>query len=129
MGDDIHYHIILRCNNREKLLQTRNDFERVLTVLSETKAQFHLKLYNYELLNSHIHLLLSTHKDYFVDKIMHDFCFKFAKEFNRTHQRSGHFWAHRYRSRIILNDKHGIACLRYQHRNAFAAGIVSKPED
>lgn len=128
-GNDIHYHIILRCNNKEPLLQNKEDFEKVLTLLAEGKREFSFRLYNYELLNSHIHLMLSTHNDYFVDQIIHNFCFKFAKGYNQKYKRSGHFWAHRYRSRLILNDSHGLACLRYQHRNAFSAGIVSKPED
>lgn len=128
-GNDVHYHIILRCNNQERLLRDGEDFGRVLQLLSKTKKEFGFRLYNYELLNSHIHLMLSTHNDFFIDQIMHDFCFRFAKNYNREYGRSGHFWAHRYHSRIILNDRHGLACLRYQHRNAVSAGIVSRPEE
>lgn len=128
LGDDVHYHIILRCNNKERLLQDDVDFQQLLTLMCEVKEKFGFRLYNYDLLHSHIHLMLSTHTGNFIDKIMHCFCNKYAKYFNQRHQRMGHLWGHRYRSRIISNDKHGLACLRYQHRNALSAGIVSKPE-
>ena len=128
-GDDIQYHIILRCNNREHLLQDPDDFIQALDLLRDCKKRFGFKLYNYDILHAHIHLMLSTHGDYFIDHIMHDFCFKYAQDFNRRHRRSGHLWAQRYRSRLILNDHHGIGCLRYQHRNALSVGLVTKPED
>ena len=110
-------------------MKGESDFNRLYLMLGEGKIKFGFKLYNYEFLNSHAHLMLSTHQGNFIDQIMHDICLKYAKDYNQRHQRSGHFWAHRYRSRIILNDQHGIACLRYQHRNVLSAGIVSKPED
>src|SRR3989338_5572814 len=128
VGDDIHYHIILRCNNKERLLCNTEDFEDFLFLLGQTKKEYLFRLYNYELLNSHIHLMISTHLGNYIDQIMHSLCFKYAKKYNKRHGRSGHVWAHRYRSRLILDDAHGIACLRYQNRNAFSAGIVERPD-
>lgn len=129
LGEGIHYHLILRCNNRESLLQKRVDFELLLQLFEEAKSKFRCRIYNYDFLNTHIHLMLSTHQNCFVDQIMHYVCFKYANDYNKRHQRSGHFWAHRYRSRVILNDSYGLACLRYQHRNVLSLGLVDKPED
>jgi len=128
-GDDIHYHIILRCNNKEHLFQREEDFEIFLEILAGVKEKFAFKLYNYELLHSHIHLLLSTHTGYFIDQVMHELCLKYAKDFNQRHNRIGHFWAHRYRSSIIADDRYALACIRYQHRNTLSAGMVARPED
>ncbi len=128
-GDDIHYHIILRCNNKERLLQSDEDFIILKQMLFDTKQKFQFRLYNYDFLHSHVHMMLSTHNGVSIDQIMHDLCSKYARDFNRRHKRSGHLWGHRYRSRIIEDDRHGLACLRYQHRNAMSAGIVSKPEN
>ena len=128
-GDDLHYHVILRCNNKEGLFRKNSDFQMALDMLFESQQQFGFKLYNYVFLNSHAHLMLSTHNEKFIDKIMHDFCFKFAKQYNRIYKRSGHFWAHRYRSRLITDDRYALACLRYQHRNPVLAGMVIKAEE
>ena len=128
-GDGVHYHIILRCNNREHLLEEKEDFNRLLILLQEAREKFSFKLYNYEFLHSHIHLMLSTRGEHYTDKIMHELCLKFAKDFNKRHQRVGHLWAHRYRCRVIKNEQQGLACLRYQNRNALSAGIVTKPEE
>ena len=128
-GDGVHYHIILRCNNKERLFKSGEDFERLLLFLRNEKQKFGFKLYNYEFLHAHIHLMISTHGAFLIDQIMHEICLKYSKDFNRRHKRSGHLWAHRYRSRVILDDHHGLACLRYQHRNTTTAGIVARPED
>lgn len=128
-GNDIHYHVILRCNNRERLIQNEEDFRKVLSMLTVIQEKFGFKLYNYVLLNAHIHLMLSTHHENYIDQVLHDFCFRYAKDYNQRHGRTGHFWAHRYWSRIILDDRYALACLRYQHRNPLAAGVVTKLED
>lgn len=127
-GNDIHYHIILRCNNKERLFQQFQDFSYFLKILRNAKSEYFFELYNYELLNSHVHLFVSTHANYFIDKIMHNICFRYAKYYNQYYGRTGHFWAHRYRSHVILDDRYALACLRYQHRNAMMAGLAPKPE-
>jgi len=128
-GNDICYHIVLRCNNAEFLLRESDDFLQFLAFLRETKKKFALRIYNYVLLHSHAHLMLSTHQDHFIDEVMHNLCLNFARDFNKRHARSGHLWKNRYRCKTILSDLHAIACLRYQHKNPEKAGIVQNSED
>lgn len=127
MGEGLHYHIILRVNNGEFLLGNE-DFWALYLLLVRLKREMEFKVYNYAFMHSHIHLMMSTHGLYLIDKVMHRICLNFSRRFNGRHGRSGHLWKNRYRSRLILNDLHGLACLRYQHRNADKAGIVSSPE-
>lgn len=127
LGDDVHYHIIVRCNNGEFLLKERDDFQFFLDLLAESKTRFYFRLYNYTLLHSHAHLILSTHKGYFVNEVMHQFCLSYSRNFNKRHGRTGHLWKNRYRCKPILTEAHALACLRYQHRNPDKAGIVSNP--
>ena len=129
LGDGIHYHVILRCNNGEYLLQTESDYKQFISILSRLKAELMFKIYNYTLMHSHAHLILSTHQGYFLDEVMHRFCLKYAKDFNKRNDRTGHLWKNRYRAKIIFNDLHAIACLRYQHRNPDRACMVNSPEE
>jgi len=125
LGDDLHYHVILRCNNGEYLLKNEDDFQQFLSLLAEDQKRLSFKLYNYTLMHSHIHLMMSTHEGHFINEIMHDFCLRYARDFNKRNNRSGHLWKNRYRCKLILNDLHALACLRYQHLNPVKANIVS----
>ena len=125
-GNDIHYHVILKCNNGEYLLTEDRDFQQFLTLLLETKERFALSIYNYTLLSSHAHLIFSTHQDHFIDEVMHNFCTNYSRDFNKHHGRIGHLWRNRYWCRPIVSDAHALATLRYQHRNPDKAGMVSK---
>lgn len=126
-GNDIHYHVVMRCNNGEFLLREADDFKLLLDLLAEGQGRFFFKLYNYTLLHSHAHLILSTHENHFVDEVMHHLCLNYSREYNKIHKRSGHLWKNRYRCKPILTDMHALACLRYQHRNPDKAGIVARP--
>ncbi len=126
-ANDLHYHVILRCNNKEHRLQQDEDFALFLTLLEEQIKKHHVKIYNFVLMNSHAHLMLSTHNDLYLNIVMHNFCLRYAKAYNSRYQRTGHLWRSRYRARLILSDAHALACLRYQHLNPVEAGIASEP--
>ncbi len=83
----------------------------------------------YVLMNTHVHLMVTTRGSITLDKVMHHIQMTFAKRFNFSKGRKAHFWRERYKSFVIENDSYGIACLRYIHRNPMRAHIVPKPED
>lgn len=126
-GNDICYHVILRCNNGEFLLKEEEDFKKFLGLLGESQQKLSFKIYNYTLLHSHAHLILSTHEDHYIDEVMHHFCLGYSRDYNKRHGRTGHLWKNRYRCKPIITSHHALACLRYQHRNPDKGGLVSRP--
>lgn len=127
-GDDLCYHVILRCNNRERLL-FGSEFSHFLSLLENYKFQFSLRLYDYVLMQSHVHLMLSTHHGHRLDVAMREFCLAFSKQYNRRHERIGHFWRDRYWCRVVGDDRYALACLRYFAWNAVKAGLVTNPRE
>lgn len=128
LGDDLHYHVVLQCNNKERLL-SHKEFELLHTLLAEYKEKFHYRLYDYVFMQTHTHLLLSTHGGHSLDILMHEFCLAFAKEYNRYYRRTGHVWRNRYWCRVIGDDRYGLACLRYFAWNAPKGGLAASPAD
>lgn len=59
---------------------------------------------------------------------MCEFKTAYAKYFNNKYNISGHFWGDRFRSTIVQEDQHLLACLRYIDRNPVKAGLVSNPK-
>ncbi len=124
-----HYHVIARCNNGDGLLEEDAECVRFLEYLKFYIEKHQVDLFNYVIMPSHVHLLFSTKEKADVDIVMHDICLAVSRDFNKRHSRGGHFWRHRYRSRIIDNDLYALACLRYIDRNPVVAGHVQKPQE
>jgi len=129
LGEGITYHVIGNCNNGEFLFKEAQDFALFLKLLRMSKEKFGFELNSYNLIQSHVHLILRTNSQAFLDVIMHWLCHGYAEIYNKIHKRKGHFWRDRYKAKIIDSDLYGLACLRYIHRNSLDAGIVSRVED
>ena len=127
-GEGITYHVIANCNNGEFLFQENQDFILFLNYLRAAKNKFGFDLHGYQLLQSHIHLIIKTNEQAFLNVIMHWLCHSYAEHYNKIHGRKGHFWRNRYQAKIIGNDAYGLCCLRYLHRNVFEAGMVAQIE-
>lgn len=125
----VQYHIIARCNNGEPLLQDGDDRTRVALYLKHYCQGHDAALYGYVIMPSHLHLLMETQGESHIDVFMHDFCLAVAHYFNRRHHRGGHFWRHRYRSHMVIDDHYSLACLSYIDRNPVAAGLVHSAAD
>ena len=52
----------------------------------------------------------------------------FARWYNRTHERRGRFWADRFRSTLLEDDRAVVDCLLYVELNPVRAGLVERPE-
>ena len=53
-----HYHVISRCNNKSFRLVDDEDFLQYLATLRFVQRKHKFKIFNYELMNSHVHLFL-----------------------------------------------------------------------
>ena len=117
-GANVVYHVVINCNNNEFLFKRNGDFLSFLRCLKEAKDRFSFSLHAYQIMHNHVHLILQTGQNAFLDAIMHWTCNIFSKKYNIFHKRTGHFWRNRYKAKVIDNDLYGLACLRYIHRNA-----------
>lgn len=128
LGNDITYHVVSKCNAKELLFKTDADFNMFLKHLDKCQQNSLFDIHAYCLMRSHIHLILTTRQDIFLDKVMYEICQRFSHQYNKDHNREGHFWKNRYFSKVIKNDIYGLVCLRYLHLNPVKAGLVSHPE-
>jgi putative transposase len=126
-NSELHYHVIVRCNNRSFLFQTDNDFEAYLDVVRSVKKRHRFKLYNYELMHSHVHLFVQPSEVFSLSRTMHAINKEFALNYNKKRKRLGHFWIDRYKNIPVQEDRHALALMRYINRNAVRGGIVQKP--
>ncbi len=53
----------------------------------------------------------------------------FATWYNRAHSRRGPFWAGRFKSVVLADDRALVDCVLYVELNAVRAGLVQRPEE
>lgn len=128
LGNDITYHVVSKCNAKELLFRTDRDFGAFLQHVEECQKALLFELHAYCLMQSHIHLILTTRRDVFLNKVMFGICQQFSYQYNKWYGREGHFWKNHYFCKVISNDIYGLVCLRYLHLNPVRGGIVKDPE-
>src|SRR3989338_44080 len=128
LGEGITYHVMSRCHNEAFLFRGTLDFALYWRYLCEAKEKFRFDLHAFQFLQNHVHLILKTNGEFFLDTIMHWLNHSFAEHYNKQYCRKGAFWRDRYMAKIIKDDLYGLACLRYVHRNALNAGLVERPD-
>jgi REP element-mobilizing transposase RayT len=64
-----------------------------------------------------------------VSEFMRSYNASFARWYNRTHNRRGRFWADRFKSTLLENERAVLDCLLYIELNPVRAGLVRRPED
>jgi putative transposase len=120
----VHYHVIVRCNNQAFHFEGDEDFSRYLSILEWVQKKHRFKLFNYELMNSHVHLFLEPSAHYSLIKTMLLINGKYSREYNRRKGRKGHFWMDRYKCIPVETDSYALGLMRYINRNPIRAGMV-----
>ncbi len=125
----LHYHVIARCNNREFLLQNDEDFLHYLSVLRQVQKKHGFKLFNYELMNSHVHLFLQPSPAFPLSKTMQKIHWTYSLEYNRRKNRKAHFWMQHYQAIPVELDLYALSLMRYMNRNPIRAGMIREVGD
>ena len=64
-----------------------------------------------------------------VSELMRSLQAKIARWYNATHNRRGRFWAERFKSVLLEDEKEAYDCLLYVELNPVRAGMVARPEE
>lgn len=123
------FHVTTRCNNQNFYFQEDEDFTEYLRILEKAREKYGFKLHAYCLTNNHVHLLLSTPTEDNLSIIMQYINGQYAKNYNRRHKRTGHFWGERFYSTIIESESQLLNSIFYIELNMIRNGVTNHPED
>lgn len=129
LGNGLCYHIRSQCNNKAFRFETEDDFKIYLDLLAKVKRDFNLQIHAYNIMNTHSHIIGSTPGPYLLDEIMYHLNKTYSIDYNKRHERSGHFWMGPYRCSVIDSDEYALTCMRYIDRNPIRAGITKDPAE
>ena len=123
------FHITTRCDNKNFYFQNEEDFSEYLKIVEKARHKYGFRLHAYCLTSNHTHLLISTPIQDNLSKLMQYINGQYAKNYNRRHQRTGHFWGERFYSTIIESERQLLNTIFYIELNMVRNGVTSHPKE
>lgn len=123
------YHIVFRGINRQNLFEELADYEKMLKIITEEKANEKFQMYAYCLMTNHVHLFIRERQAGDIKKIMHKILTRYVVWYNYKYERSGSLIGNRYKSEPIEDEEYFLTLLRYIHQNPIKANIVKGIEE
>lgn len=130
VADEI-YHVLNRANDKHTIFRKDQDYLAFEEIIFEGIELFGIKLYVYEIMPNHWHLVLSTRRDGEMGRFMAWITGTHSMRL-RTHYDSvgyGHVYQGRYKSFMVETDAYFYRVCRYVERNALRAGLVVSAEE
>jgi len=120
-SDESIYHIMCKSITEVDLFKDAQDKEKYLSYIKKYKILYKFKLYGYCLMDNHLHLIIDANGSD-ISKVMHGINFSYAMYFNRRHERHGHLFRDRFKSKIVANETYLKTLSLYVHNNPTAIG-------
>ncbi len=109
--------------NKLNIFETDKEKHIYLKYLNEEKQKQDIKILAYVIMDNHIHLLIYDEKEENISKWMQIVNTKYAKFYNKEHDRVGYVYRDRFKSKPISDRTYLYNVLAYIHFNPIEAGI------
>jgi len=111
------YHIMVRSIKEINLFSDSEDKMKYFQLIKQNKIKFNFKVYAYCLMDNHGHLIIDANGAD-ISTIMHSINFCYARYYNLKHDRYGHVFQDRFKSKIVDTEAYMIRLSAYIHNNA-----------
>jgi REP element-mobilizing transposase RayT len=120
------HHVMVRGIERRRIFGDDRDREELLRRLSILVPELGFLCFGWALMPNHFHLLLRSGSTS-ISRLMARLGTGYARYFNARHDRVGHLFQNRFRSRRAVDDVDLIGLVLYVCRNPLEAGLASEP--
>ena len=123
------HHVVSVGNDRQVIFKSPQDFLTYFDLLDKARKQYPIKIYNFCLMDNHIHLLVEPLEDGSLSRAMEYVAKGYAKYFNKTYHHEGHVFQGRFKSFLVQSERYFFACSRYIDLNPVKANLIEHPKD
>jgi len=120
------HHVMVRGIERRRIFHDDRDREELLRRLSILVPELGFRCFGWALMPNHFHLLLRS-GSISISRLMARLGTGYARYFNARHDRVGHLFQNRFRSRRVVDDEDLIGLVLYVCRNPLEAGLAADP--
>lgn len=123
------HHVICRGNDRQIIFKSDSDFLAYIDLVEKSRKLYPIHIYNYCLMDNHLHLLVEPKEEKSLSKFMEDVSKAYAKYFNEKYDHVGHVFQGRFKSFLVQEERYFFVCSRYIDLNPVNALMVTNPID
>lgn len=121
-------HVFSRGNEKRAIFLDERDRHTFLDRLGTNLVRWNIQCIAWALMPNHFHLLVGSEASRISD-FMRCLLTGFAIHFNHRHERVGHLFQNRYKSRLMVGESQLRIVIRYIHRNPLRSGLVRSLEE
>ena len=118
------HHVMLRGIERRSIFPDDRDREEFLRRLSPLICELGFRCFGWALMPNHAHLVIRSAQTR-ISVLMARLGTGYARHFNERHNRVGHLFQNRFRSRRAIDDADLMGLVLYATRNPLAASLVA----
>jgi putative transposase len=122
-------HIMCRGNNKQMIFNNDSDKLFYWRLLHELSLDNKVDIFNYCIMNNHIHLITWITPESKLPKFMKQLNLFYYNYYRRLYGYCGHVWQGRYKSNLIETNTNLLQCGKYIELNPVRAGMVGLPEE
>lgn len=122
-------HIVNRGTGQQAIFRAEADNAMFMRIVNEEATRLGITIIAIVLMVNHFHLVIEPSADNVVSTFMHNVCYRYARYFNRTYDRSGTLFEGRFKDKPVETDEYLYQVCRYVHANPVVAGLCAAPED
>jgi len=112
---------------RAPIFRVDEDCGLFVSLLSELKARYDIRVHGFALMPNHYHLMLETPGGR-LSRAMSWLLSSFSRDLSRRHDWDGPVFRGRFHNRVVTRDEHWMHLLAYIHLNPVRARLAMKPE-
>lgn len=111
------YHIMVKSVGNTDLFMDDIDKDKFLQKIRKYQERLDFRVYAYCLMDNHAHVVIDSNGGD-ISGIMHGINQSYAQYFNRRHNRNGHLFADRFKSKMVKEESYLYQLSGYIHKNA-----------
>ncbi|MBN2882296.1 MAG: transposase, partial [Clostridia bacterium] len=123
------YHVILKFIDELRVFSQDYEKQFFIELLKDVNGKCGCDILNHVEMLGHSHIIIKVPSLEALASVMISINTRFAKFYNKMHNRRGRVFSKRYTSYPINTEKYMFTCFRYVSRNPEKAGIVKSAGD
>lgn len=110
------YHVMVKGISDNPLFKLDEEKDKFLNLIKKYKEIFFFKIYAYCVMDTHAHFIIDSNGSD-ISRFMHVINQCYAQFYNKKHNRFGHVFGDRFKSKIVDDDRYLITLSGYIHNN------------
>ena len=120
-----YHHVYNRGVAKGNVFLDEHDKVKFIELLANVAREYKFNIHSFCLMDNHYHLLIENRREN-LSLGMRQLNARYARYFNKQHNRVGHLWQDRYKSWYVLDKKYLFTLFRYIENNPIRAKISEK---